>query len=144
LFNLFPTVLLLDSTYKTNKYKLPLLEFLGTTSTEQKFSVGFALLSAEKESNFVWALQKCRELLKQQDHPGVVVTDRDNTLMNIVDSVFPRSVKLFCRYHISCNVRANCKGKTGLGEESAEFIAISAAWENIPDTENEELCKLCH
>jgi alpha-glucosidase len=42
----------LDSTYKTNKYRLPLLEFVGTTSTEQTFSIGFALLSAEKESNF--------------------------------------------------------------------------------------------
>ncbi|KAK2382991.1 hypothetical protein QL285_070490 [Trifolium repens] len=47
LFNLFPTMLLLDSTYKTNKYRLPLLEFVGTTSAEQTFSVGFALLSAE-------------------------------------------------------------------------------------------------
>jgi alpha-glucosidase len=127
-------VLLLDSTYKTNKYKLPLLEFVGTTSTEQTFSVGFALLSAEKESNFVWALQKCRELLKQREHPDVVVTGRDNALMNDVDNVFPRSVKLLCRYHISCNVRGNCKGKTGLDEESEEFITIMAAWENILDS----------
>jgi hypothetical protein len=134
LFNLFLTVLLLDSTYKTNKYKLPLLEFVGTTSTEQTFSVGFALLSAEKESNFVWALQKCRELLKQREHPDVVVTGRDNALMNDVDNVFPRSVKLLCRYHISCNVRGNCKGKTGLDEESEEFITIMAAWENILDS----------
>jgi hypothetical protein len=100
LFKLFPIVLLLESTYKTKKYKLPLLEFVGTTSTEQTFFVGFALLSVEKESNFVWALQKCRELLKQQDHPGEVVSDKDNALMNVVDSVFPRSVKLLCRYHV--------------------------------------------
>jgi hypothetical protein len=68
----------------------------------------------------------------------VVVTDMDNALMNVVDSVFPRSVKLLCRYHISCNVRTNCKGKTGLDEESAEFITIMAAWEYILDSVNEE------
>jgi alpha-glucosidase len=64
----------------------------------------------------------------------VVVTGRDNALMNDVDNVFPRSVKLLCRYHISCNVRGNCKGKTGLDEESEEFITIMAAWENILDS----------
>jgi len=33
LFNTFSTVLVLDSTYKTNKYHLSLLEFVGKTST---------------------------------------------------------------------------------------------------------------
>jgi len=33
LFNMFSTVLVLDSTYKTNKYRLLLLEFVGNTST---------------------------------------------------------------------------------------------------------------
>jgi hypothetical protein len=35
-------------------------------------------------------------------------------------------------------VRDNCKGKTGLDEDSAEFITMMAAWENILDSENEE------
>jgi hypothetical protein len=138
LFNLFPTVLVMDSTYKTNKYRLPLLEFVGTTSTEQTFSIGFTLFSAEKESNFVWVLERYRELLKLQDHPDVVVTDRDNALMNVVDRVFPMSAKLLCRYHISCNVRGNCKGKCGIDEDSDEFGIMIAAWENILDSENEE------
>ncbi|XP_058776866.1 protein FAR1-RELATED SEQUENCE 5-like [Vicia villosa] len=33
LFNTFPTMLILDSTYKTNKYRLPLFEMVGVTST---------------------------------------------------------------------------------------------------------------
>ncbi|KAK2382989.1 hypothetical protein QL285_070488 [Trifolium repens] len=58
--------------------------------------------------------------------------------MNAVDRVFPKSAKLLCRYHTSCNVRGNYKGKTGLDEESAEFGIIMAAWETILDSENEE------
>jgi alpha-glucosidase len=59
--------------------------------------------------------------------------------MNVVDKVFPKSGKLPCRYHISCNVRGSCKGKTRLNEESVEFmIIIMGAWENILDSENEE------
>ncbi|XP_058750117.1 protein FAR1-RELATED SEQUENCE 5-like [Vicia villosa] len=41
LFNTFSTVLLIDSTYKTNKYRLPLFEMVGVTSTEKTFVVGF-------------------------------------------------------------------------------------------------------
>jgi hypothetical protein len=52
LFNTFPTVLLIDSTYKTNKYGIPLFEIVGETSTEETYSVGFAFMSNEKEDNF--------------------------------------------------------------------------------------------
>jgi alpha-glucosidase len=131
-------VLVLDSTYKTNKYRLPLIQFIGTTSTEQTFSIRFALLSVEKESNFVWALEKCRELLNQRDHPDKVVTDRDNTLMTAVDRVFPKLAKLLCRYNISCNVRTNCKGKCGLDKDSEELGTMMAAWENKLESENED------
>src|SRR3954468_7731506 len=47
LFNTFPTVLVMDSTYKTNKYRLPLLEIVGVTSTDKTYSVGFAFLECE-------------------------------------------------------------------------------------------------
>ncbi|XP_058763853.1 uncharacterized protein LOC131637287 [Vicia villosa] len=44
LFNTFSTVLLLDYTYKTNKYRLSLFEMVGVTSTEKTYAVGFAFL----------------------------------------------------------------------------------------------------
>src|SRR4051812_42758220 len=52
LFNTYPTVLILDSTYKTNKYRLPLFEMADVTSTEKTFAIGFAFLECEKEDNF--------------------------------------------------------------------------------------------
>jgi hypothetical protein len=64
----------MDSTYKTNKYKFPLPEFVGTTSTEQTLTIGFTFVTSEKEDNFVWALERCHDLLKFQDHPQIVVT----------------------------------------------------------------------
>lgn len=48
LFNIFPTMLVIDSTYKTKKYKLPLLEILSVTSTEKTYLVGFVFLESEK------------------------------------------------------------------------------------------------
>ncbi|XP_058746508.1 uncharacterized protein LOC131619430 [Vicia villosa] len=50
-------VLILDSTYMINKYRLPLFEMVDVTSTEKTFSVAFAFLECEKEDNFRWALE---------------------------------------------------------------------------------------
>ena len=42
-----PDVLLMDCTYRTNKYKLPLLHILGCTNLQTFFSAGFCFLSNE-------------------------------------------------------------------------------------------------
>jgi alpha-glucosidase len=52
LFNTFPTI---GSTYKTNRYRLPLLEIVGVTPTDKTFSVGFCFMECEKEDNVTWA-----------------------------------------------------------------------------------------
>ncbi|XP_028100558.1 uncharacterized protein LOC114299930 [Camellia sinensis] len=44
LFCSFPKVLVMDYTYKTNRYRLPLLEIVGVTSTDMSFSIAFAYL----------------------------------------------------------------------------------------------------
>ncbi|XP_050914688.1 uncharacterized protein LOC127129577 [Lathyrus oleraceus] len=66
LVNTFSKILILDSAYKTNKYRLPLLEMVGVTSTEKTHSIGFAFLESEKEENVTWALEACRVMLKEK------------------------------------------------------------------------------
>jgi len=63
LFNTISKVLVLDSTYKTNKYRLSLLEFVGNTSTQLTFSIGFDYMMSEKEDNVTWTLERCCELI---------------------------------------------------------------------------------
>ncbi|XP_058768856.1 protein FAR1-RELATED SEQUENCE 4-like [Vicia villosa] len=110
LFNTFSNVLIIDLTYKTNKYRLPLLETVGMTSKDKTFSVGFAFLECEKEDNFTWALRICKTLLVDPyNMPSVIVTDRDNALMNPIGTVFPTSTVLLCQYHIIKNVRSKLK-----------------------------------
>ena len=46
-------VVLIDSTYKTNRYRLPLLDFVGVTPTGMIFSVGFAYMEGERLNNVV-------------------------------------------------------------------------------------------
>jgi len=52
LLNPFNIVFLMDTTYKTSKYRSPLLEKIGVTYTMLTFSVGFAFISSELQFNF--------------------------------------------------------------------------------------------
>ena len=110
----------MDSTYKTNLYRMPLFEIVGVTSTYLTYSVGFAFMTSEKEDNFTWALQMLLKLLgPNSDMPKVVVTDRDTGVMNVVANVLPDSSAIVCYFHIGKNVRGHiitdCKTKCCCG-----------------------------
>jgi len=57
LVNACNLVFLIDNTYKTNRYRLPLLDFVGVTPTGMTFSAGFAYVEGERVNNLVRALQ---------------------------------------------------------------------------------------
>ncbi|XP_057443916.1 uncharacterized protein LOC130736078 [Lotus japonicus] len=90
LFNEFPTVVLMDSTYKTNRYKIPLLEMVGVTSTNLTYSIAFAYMANERTNEVLWALNRLKGLIvKEENLPKVIVTDKDNVLMKVIEDVFP-------------------------------------------------------
>ncbi|GAU10461.1 hypothetical protein TSUD_424150, partial [Trifolium subterraneum] len=120
----------MDSTYKTNKYNMPLFEIVGFTSTVRTYNVGFAWLTNEKEDNFIWALQQLRSLVRNEGSlPKVILTDRDTALMNVVGQVFPTSAAMVCRVHVQKNVGSKIKEllKVREGEEVEKEIV----WANL-------------
>jgi len=124
-------VFLIDSTYKTIRYRLSLLDFVGVTPTRMTFTTGFAYLEDERVNNVVWALERFRGLfLKRDSLPGVIVTDKDLTLMNAVKTVFPECTNLLCRFHIDKNVMAKCKSL--IGQKNA-WEYVMDAWGSLVD-----------
>lgn len=150
LFNTFLFVLIIDSIYKTNKYRLPLLEIVGVTSKKMTYLVGFAFLESEKENNVTWALEMCKTMLKEQENMSlVIITDRDNALMNSVATVFPTSSALLCKYHITKNVRSQVKPTVGtkqvngkdrkMAKPGVVVEKIMNAWNGIISSSTKEL-----
>ena len=68
-------VLIMDCTYKINKYKMPLLQIVGSVPTGMNFVVGLAFLQDEKKDSFEWAIQCTKALFYQNHLPKVIVTD---------------------------------------------------------------------
>jgi len=87
-------------------YKIPLFEIVGVTFINMTCFVAFSFLASEKEGNFTWVLEMLVVLFfLELNMPKVVVTNRDNALMNDVAKVLPKIAVLLCYFHIGKNVR---------------------------------------
>ena len=93
----FPNVLIMDCTYKTNKYRCPLLEIVGVTSTNLTFSVAFVYLEAEREENYTWALSILQTAMEDGYAPSIIVADRELAFMKAIERIFPTSRHLLCK-----------------------------------------------
>ena len=51
-------IVLIDSTYKTNRFHLPLLHMVGMKATNQSFLNAFCFMRAETEMDYPWALRQ--------------------------------------------------------------------------------------
>lgn len=130
-FLYFIKVLILDSTYKTNKYGLPLLQIVGVTNTNLSFQIAFAYLGHELTTHFSWVLQQLKEVCDLHGLlPKIILTDRDLGTMAAIRDVFPSSTNLLCHWHVTKNVKAKIKEMVHKDRRD-DVIAI---WHNIVDS----------
>ncbi|XP_076892250.1 protein FAR1-RELATED SEQUENCE 5-like [Bidens hawaiensis] len=105
----FPHLLLIDTTYNTNMYKWPFVQFIGVTSTSKSFCIGHAVLLRERQTDFTWALEHLKGMLEDSIESRVIVTDRDSALMNSCKQVFPNATRNMGRWHIRENIKKKWK-----------------------------------
>lgn len=120
-------ILMLDCTYQTNKYGLPLLNIIGTSSLHKTTQIGLAFLSGEAEHDFDWVIRVLRRLFKEHQIrlPRIIVTDRQLDLINALKMHFQESNYLL-RWHFNKCVLAKArttihrqvKGKDDKGNET--------------------------
>jgi len=130
-------VLLLDCTYKTNKFGMPLMNIIGITSVNTSFFVGFVFLDSETIPYYSWALEKLKEILKNKS-PNVFATDRDRlAIMRSLEIIYPESGNILCTWHINKNILAKCKRHFPKGSE-AGFSGFMVDWQNIINSKTME------
>lgn len=78
-----PEVLMMDNTYKTNCFELPLMEITGSTGLNTTFSVAWCLMSGEKVDDYRWVLSHLTSIIFTHglSVPDVVITDFDKALL---------------------------------------------------------------
>ena len=98
----------MDYTYKTNRFKLPLLNIVGTTCLNTTFYIAFCFLASEVQESYISALKQLKTLLPIGRTPETLVMDRETALLAASTKVFSRTSKLLlCVWHIQMNVNAH-------------------------------------
>jgi histone-lysine N-methyltransferase SETD2 len=109
-------VIIIDATYKTNKYKMPFVNMVGVSNLGRDFKslanfpIAGAWISSENEASYQWVMEQLEATVFPEGsswRPGVTVTDQDQALMNAIDNVFPDAGNILCNLHIGRNFKKN-------------------------------------
>ncbi|XP_076932063.1 uncharacterized protein LOC143597442 [Bidens hawaiensis] len=65
--------------------------------------------TTEQDCNFTWDLERLKHMLVECREPRVILTDKDQALMNACETVFPNATKNLCRWHIMQNIQRKHK-----------------------------------
>ncbi|GMF58874.1 unnamed protein product [Phytophthora fragariaefolia] len=96
-----PDVLLLDCTYKTNKFKMPLLDIVGVSGMNMTIHVAQSYLKGEDKDDYLFALKALGKMMTDQHIalPQLILVDRDLALLNALEEIFPEVPALLCIWH---------------------------------------------
>ncbi|RYR48148.1 hypothetical protein Ahy_A07g034138 [Arachis hypogaea] len=104
-YSVFGDLLGFDATYGRNRYKCPLVIFLGLDHHMRTVVFGCAILSNEVEESYVWFLRVFLEAMKGQE-PKSVLTDGDLAMKNAINAVFPNAHHRLCSWRLLRNATA--------------------------------------
>ena len=147
-----PEVLLIDATYKTNQYNMPLLHFAGVypsnTRKGRTFSIGFCFLPDENEITYQWAVSELQKAVYgDRFTPTIIVTDNDASLRNALLTTWPSIPALLCRWYMNKNVlvkaqetwRVNGLGDDNLKKQNEELRdAFMERWTQVTYAKTED------
>lgn len=120
--NQYNRVFVLDCTYKTNRYKMPLLHIIGVSPSNSTFSIAFCFMQNEQEESYIWALRTFFSFINPLPFNPVICTDRDLALLGAIEVVCPRYPHLLCIWRINKNVTQNTKQHFTTNNEHQEFL----------------------
>ena len=109
LAEIFPEILLADATYRTNRYNMPLLHFMGVTCLDSSFSSAFCFMAAENELMYRRAVGDYKRLVVGEAHMECILTDDEDALKNAFLHVFPFVPQLLCFWHVEKRVLTKAK-----------------------------------
>ncbi len=107
-------ILIMNCTYKTNKYKMPLLIIIDVTSLNIFYYVAFCFMKGESFGDYVWVMKALKRLYEKLVLPfsEVILSDDDKALAPAIQHVFEdydRVTHALCIWHINNNVLKHCK-----------------------------------
>ncbi|XP_018477030.2 protein FAR1-RELATED SEQUENCE 5 [Raphanus sativus] len=101
-FAYFGDTVTFDTTYRSNRYRLPFAPFTGVNHHGQPVLFGCAFIVNETEASFVWLFKTWLAAMSAHAarSPVSITTDHDAVIRAAVVQVFPEARHRFCKWHI--------------------------------------------
>ena len=111
----FSDVLIFDTTYRTNRFKMPLAIFCAVNIHGQTLPIAGGLLRNETREAYRWLF---RTFLRAVDgkQPGSMLTDQDHWMSQALEEIMPRTKHGFCIWHITQKFPQHFRSKLGTAE----------------------------
>ncbi|KAK7307412.1 hypothetical protein VNO77_40452 [Canavalia gladiata] len=98
-YTYFGDTVTFDTTYRSNRYRLPFAPFTGVNHHGQPVLFGCTLMINESEASFVWLFKTWLEAMLGRP-PVSITTDHDRVIRAAINRVFPNTRHRFCKWHI--------------------------------------------
>jgi zinc finger SWIM domain-containing protein 3 len=132
----FGDVVVFDSTYRTNRYNLPFVPFVGLNHHRSTVVFGCAIISNETSEAYEWLLKTFLTAMAHK-HPTSVITDGDLAMQKAIITILPNSNHRLCTWHIEQNILRDLHNSK-VAEEFRMFLydqcsisGIERKWEDF-------------
>ncbi|KAJ4760838.1 Protein FAR1-RELATED SEQUENCE 5 [Rhynchospora pubera] len=103
-FQEFGDVVTFDTTYRTNRFLMPLAPFIGVNHHRRCVFFGIAMLRSEHIAGFVWLFKTWVKAMYGKK-PRAIITDQDPAMRIAIKEVFPNTVHRCCQWHVMRKAR---------------------------------------
>ncbi|CAM9772469.1 unnamed protein product [Phaeothamnion confervicola] len=120
----------IDATFmKNNEYNGQMLLLVMRDGALRNVVVAAALVDKETEANYTWFFQQVKHGEGMSDllnnSKMLFISDRNQGLMNAIDSHFPDASRRHCLAHLARNIKDRPGGSTGLGPGQGLFWSLA-------------------
>ncbi|KAL6528867.1 hypothetical protein OROMI_029043 [Orobanche minor] len=103
-YEIFGDVLVLDSTYKTNTYRFPLVILSGANNHASNCIFGAGIVCSEAIQSYRWLLRAFKDAMNDK-LPSAVITDQDASICQAIQDEFPGTPHRLCCWHLCRNAK---------------------------------------
>jgi len=86
-FKAYDDVVIVDSTYRVNRYKLPIVLFSGFTHSERNCLFGIGVVNDETENTYNWLFSSF--FRTHRNMSKIIVADHNFAMESVLNSTFP-------------------------------------------------------
>ncbi|XP_073363262.1 protein FAR1-RELATED SEQUENCE 3-like [Aegilops tauschii subsp. strangulata] len=127
----FGDCVMFDTTYKTNKYHMPLGVFVGTNNHLHTTFFGFALIRDEDADSFRWLFKTFLRCMRGKD-PTCILTDQCPAMALAIPDAFKNTLNKLCRWHIMRKYREHLAYLYNLHEDFKDEFTSILNWPLMP------------